>query len=274
MDEECRSELSIRSIWSMPVGYLHFFRNFFLSLQLRETLNSRVAVSRSTMNPKILVAEDEPDILNLVVSNLRAAGYEVLKAEDGPSALAIARTHNPQLLVLDLMLPGMSGLEVCRALKGDPITARLPVIMLTAKAEEIDRIVGLELGADDYVTKPFSPRELVLRVKNILRRNESPGDSADILVTGNIVLDRARVHVSIAGKTVDLTALELKLLTVLMERRGRVQSRDTLLNDVWGYEAAVDTRTVDSHIRRLREKLGVSADRIETVRGFGYRIEG
>ena len=225
------------------------------------------------MNPKILVAEDEPDILNLIASNLRGEGYEVLKAPDGPTALSMMRTHLPQLLVLDLMLPGMPGLEVCRALKADPITARIPIVMLTAKAGEVDRIVGLELGADDYLTKPFSPRELMLRVRNVLRRYERPENDADFLTVGDIVLDRARIYVTVAGKPVDLTTLELKLLTVLMERRGRVQSRDTLLNDVWGYESVVDTRTVDSHIRRLREKLGASADCIETVRGFGYRIE-
>lgn len=229
-------------------------------------MNAKVQV------PHILVAEDEPDMLHLVASNLRAAGFEVLKAEDGPSALAVARSRQPNLLVLDLMLPGMSGLEVCRALKSDPATARIPIIMLTAKAEEIDRIVGLELGADDYVTKPFSPRELVLRVKNVLRRTAKPEEPGDYLVAGDIVVDRARFQVTIRGEGVDFTATELKLLSVLIERRGRVQSRDTLLNDVWGYESAIDTRTVDTHIRRLREKLGETADCIETVRGFGYRM--
>lgn len=224
------------------------------------------------MNPKIVVAEDEPDVLNLVASNLRNAGFEVIKAENGPAALAAARTQSPQLLVLDLMMPGLSGLEICRILKGDPATARLPIIMVTAKAEEIDRIVGLELGADDYVTKPFSPRELVLRVKNVLRRTAGPDEPSDYLAVGRIVVDKARFQVTVQGKQVDFTATELKLLSLLMERRGRVQSRDTLLNDVWGYESAIDTRTVDTHIRRLREKLGEAADCIETVRGFGYRI--
>ena len=224
------------------------------------------------MNPKILVAEDEPDVLSIIASNLRSAGFEVLKSEDGPGALAAARMQSPNLLVLDLMLPGMSGLEVCRTLKADPATAKLPIIILTAKAEEIDRIVGLELGADDYITKPFSPRELVLRIQSVLRRTAKPNTPDDLLSVGDLVVDRARLLVTLRGKSVDFTATELKLLTLLLERRGRVQSRDGLLNDVWGYESVIDTRTVDTHIRRLREKLGASADCIETVRGFGYRI--
>jgi two-component system phosphate regulon response regulator PhoB len=224
---------------------------------------------------KILVAEDEQDVLNLVAANLSSAGYGVLKAEDGESALQQARQALPALIVLDLMLPGMSGLEVCKALKSDAATKGIPVIMLTAKAEEVDRIVGLELGADDYVTKPFSPRELILRIASILRRSAALPDANDILQFGEIRVDRARHEVLIKGKPIDFTATEFKLLTVLMERRGRVQSRDTLLNDVWGYESLIDTRTVDTHIRRLREKLGKTADCIETIRGFGYRmIEG
>ncbi|MCX6966405.1 MAG: response regulator [Verrucomicrobia bacterium] len=223
------------------------------------------------MKPKILIADDEPDVVELVAANLRTAGFEVLKAEDGPSALAVVREQAPQLLILDLMLPGMSGLEVCRVLKGDSATSAIPIVMLTAKAEEVDRIVGLELGADDYVTKPFSPRELVLRVKSVLRRNQNePSDG--LLSLEDIVLDRKRMQVLVEGKPVDFTATELKLLTLLMERRGRVQSREVLLNDVWGYESVIDTRTVDTHVRRVREKLGASADCIETVRGFGYRI--
>lgn len=223
------------------------------------------------MNPKILVADDEPDVLSLVGSNLRRAGFEVIEVEDGEAALEKSRRLVPDLLILDLMLPHLSGLEVCRSLKADPATAGIPIIMLTAKADEIDRVVGLELGADDYVTKPFSPRELVLRVKGMLRRTTRNRDE-DLLASGAIIVDRARMQVSVAGQPVDVTATELKLLAVLIERRGRVQSRDTLLNDVWGYESAIDTRTVDTHIKRLREKLGEEASRVETVRGFGYRI--
>ena len=229
-------------------------------------------MSQKAANQKILVAEDEPDVLNLLVSSLKAAGYQVLKAEDGESALEQARTAMPSLIVLDIMLPEMSGLEVCRVLKSQPSTRIIPVLMLTAKAEEVDRIVGLELGADDYVTKPFSPRELMLRIRSILRRSHANQETTDIIRHGDIQVDRSRCEVQIRGKSIDFTATEFKLLTVLMERRGRVQSRDTLLNDVWGYESAIDTRTVDTHIRRLREKLGKAADCIETVRGFGYRM--
>jgi phosphate regulon transcriptional regulator PhoB len=223
-------------------------------------------------NKKILVAEDEVDVLNLVAMNLKSAGFNVLKAEDGPAALEVARTAFPALIVLDLMLPGMSGIDVCKVLKSESATKLIPIIMLTAKAEEVDRIVGLELGADDYITKPFSPRELVLRVKSVIRRTDSSGPIDHTLKIGDIQLDRARFEVLVKGKQLDFTATEFKLLALLMERRGRVQSRDTLLNDVWGYENLIDTRTVDTHIRRLREKLGKSADCIETVRGFGYRI--
>ena len=229
-------------------------------------------MSTKAANKKILVADDEPDVLHLVAINLKNAGFNVIKAGDGLSALTKARETHPALIVLDLMLPEMSGLEVCRVLKKEPMTAQIPIIMLTAKSEEVDRIVGLELGADDYLTKPFSPRELVLRVKSVLRRASGAAEAGDHLALGEIRIDRARYEVTVAGRAVDFTATEFKLLTVLIERRGRVQSRDTLLNDVWGYESAIDTRTVDTHVRRLREKLGKAADCIETVRGFGYRI--
>lgn len=225
------------------------------------------------MNSKILVADDEEDVLNLVSMNLKNAGFSVIQAVDGTEAISKARMQLPALIVLDIMLPGMSGLEVCKVLKGDPATSRIPVIMLTAKAEEVDRIVGLELGADDYITKPFSPRELVLRVKSVLRRGSAAsGEQNDQIKLGAISVDRARHQVRVKGRPVDLTATEFKLLTLLIERRGRVQNRDKLLNDVWGYESVIDTRTVDTHVRRLREKLGSAADCIETVRGFGYRV--
>lgn len=229
-------------------------------------------MSSKPANKRILVADDEPDVLNLVTLNLKGAGFTVLQAEDGNEALKQARDALPALIVLDLMLPELSGLEVCKVLKKDPQTAQIPIVMLTAKAEEIDRIVGLELGADDYITKPFSPRELILRVQSVLRRVSSGGEPSDQLTLGDIQVDRSRYEVSIKGKAIEFTATEFKLLTLLMERRGRVQSRDVLLNDVWGYESVIDTRTVDTHIRRLREKLGKSADCIETIRGFGYRI--
>ena len=225
-----------------------------------------------TPSKKVLVADDESDVLNLVCNNLKSAGFTPLQAEDGPSALEQAKAQLPALIVLDLMLPGMSGLEVCKALKAEPTTKNIPILMLTAKAEEVDRILGFELGADDYMTKPFSPRELVLRVQSVLRRATSQPEKAEVLKLGDILVDRTRHAVSVRGKELDLTATEFKLLSTLIERRGRVQSRDVLLNDVWGYESVIDTRTVDTHVRRLREKLGKAADCIETIRGFGYRM--
>jgi two-component system phosphate regulon response regulator PhoB len=212
-------------------------------------------------------------MLGLVMSNVKQAGFDPVAAEDGTTALALARDSQPSLIILDLMLPGMSGIEVCKALKKDAATAKIPIIMLTAKAEEVDRIVGFELGADDYVTKPFSPRELVLRIQSVLKRTGTAVETQlEELRLGEITIDRSRCEASVRGKPMELTATEFKLLTTLVERRGRVQSRDALLNDVWGYESIIDTRTVDTHIRRLREKLGVAADYIETIRGFGYRM--
>jgi DNA-binding response OmpR family regulator len=225
-----------------------------------------------TARKRILVADDEPDVLALVALHLQRAGFDVLKAVDGEQALRLARAEEPALVVLDLMMPGLSGLEVAKLLKQSPQTAGIPVLMLTAKADEVDRIVGLEVGADDYVTKPFSPREIVLRVQSILRRMEAAPAAADELQVGCVQVDRVRHEVRIEGKALEFTATEFKLLTVLMERCGRLQSREVLLNDVWGYESVIDTRTVDTHIRRLREKLGVAADLVETVRGFGYRM--
>lgn len=212
-------------------------------------------------------------MLGLVMANVKQAGFDPVPAEDGTTALAVARDTQPSLIILDLMLPGMSGIEVCKQLKKDSATAKIPIIMLTAKAEEVDRIVGFELGADDYITKPFSPRELVLRIQSVLRRTGAASENQmEELRLGEITIDRSRCEASVRGKPMELTATEFKLLTTLVERRGRVQGRDSLLNDVWGYESIIDTRTVDTHIRRLREKLGVAADYIETIRGFGYRM--
>lgn len=221
---------------------------------------------------KILVAEDEEDVRMLICNTLKNSGFSPLWAADGPSALETARTQAPELVVLDLMLPGMHGLEICKALKVAPETKGIPIIMLTAKAEEVDRIVGFELGADDYMTKPFSPRELVLRIQSVLRRAAGQPEESAAIKLGGIVVDRTRHAVTVKGKAVELTAIEFKLLATLMERRGRVQSRDVLLNDVWSYDAAIDTRTVDTHVRRLREKLGKASNCVETVRGFGYRM--
>lgn len=223
-------------------------------------------------NKKILLVEDEGDVVDLLTLQLRkAGGFLVSVANDGAEALKKARAELPALIVLDLMLPQMPGLEVCKILKTDGATRHIPIIMLTAKAEEVDRIVGLEFGADDYVTKPFSPREILLRIRAILRRSQA-SDAEENLARGAITLDPARHHVFVSGKRINLTAVEFKLLSMLMRRPGRVQARDRLLNEVWGYEAAIDTRTVDTHVRRLREKLGKAASAIETVRGFGYRL--
>jgi len=224
------------------------------------------------MSETVLVVDDETDVLDLVVYNLHKAGYKTLAARDGLSALQKARDSLPALVVLDLMLPQIEGTEVCKQLKADPKTAHIPIIMLTAKADELDRVVGFELGADDYVPKPFSPRELVLRVKTILRRTQGKAAPAEVLKADGLLVDLAKHEVTVKGKPVDLTATEFKLLATLMERRGRVQSRDRLLTDVWGYEGDIDTRTVDTHMRRLREKLGKAADAIKTVRGVGYRF--
>jgi len=225
----------------------------------------------ATTGKTILIVEDEHDVLDLLALNLRKAGFTISTASDGAAGLHKVRNESPALIVLDLMLPKMSGLEICKILKSDPATRQIPVLMLTAKAEEIDRIVGLEFGADDYVTKPFSPREVALRIRAILRRSDGKPDE-EHLSAGPIVIDPARHEVSVRGKRVNLTSLEFKLLRTLMQRRGRVQERDRLLNEVWGYESVIDTRTVDTHVRRLRKKLGKAADAIESVRGFGYRL--
>jgi len=224
------------------------------------------------MPDTILIVDDEPDVVDLLVYNLQKAGFKTLTARDGHAALQAARDELPAVVVLDLMLPGLDGTDVCRQLKADPKTAATPVIMLTAKAEEVDRIVGLELGADDYITKPFSPRELILRIKTILRRGAGTRAPGEVLKLNDLVVNIAKHDVTFKGKPIELTATEFKLLALLLERRGRVQTRDALLTDVWGYEGDVDTRTVDTHVRRLREKLGKAADWLETVRGVGYRF--
>ena len=220
----------------------------------------------------ILIVEDERDVIDLLTLNLRrVGGFTVSTAADGVTGLRKAREEKPALIILDLMLPGISGLELCKMLKSEPQTRDIPILMLTAKAEEIDRILGLEFGADDYVTKPFSPREVILRIQAILRRGAGSPEDGEI-VAGSIIIDPARHRVFIDGKPVHLTSIEYKLLHTLITKRGRVQARDRLLNEVWGYESVIDTRTVDTHVRRLRAKLGKNGDAIETVRSFGYRF--
>lgn len=225
---------------------------------------------------KILVVEDEPDILEMVRYNLDQAGLDVETAEDAERALQSVQEVLPDLIILDLMLPGIDGLDMCRQLKQDARTRHIPILMLTARKEEVDRIVGLELGADDYVVKPFSPRELVLRVQAILRRSQdslqSTTDTETWLDMGPISIDKAAHQALLNGNSLELTGTEFKLLITLIERRGRVQTRDDLLDTVWGYEYSGYGRTVDTHIRRLREKLGEASEWIETVRGVGYRF--
>ena len=229
-------------------------------------------LSKCDVRSKILVVDDEPEAVELLEFNLKQAGFDVIAAADGAQALKKARAALPSLIVLDLMLPEIDGLEVCKMLRRDPATARIPIIMLTAKAAEIDRVLGLELGAEDYITKPFSPRELVLRVQKVLKRGRTGEEEPDRLKFGDLIIDSPRHLVTWRGKRVELTATEFKLLLILAQRRGRVQSRDQLLRDVWDYNSFIDTRTVDTHMRRLREKLGPASKHLDTVRGGGYRF--
>ena len=223
---------------------------------------------------KALVVDDEQAIVDLVRHHLEKEGIVCLEASEGEIALQLARTERPDLLVLDLMLPGIDGLEICRLLRREPATAAMVIIMLTAKAEEVDRVVGLEMGADDYVVKPFSPRELVARVKAVLRRGRDP-QTGTVQRIGTIEVDDAKHQVRLAGRVVDLTVKEFDLLSVLMQAKGRVLNREHILEVVWGYANAVDieSRTVDVHVRRLREKLRDESHRIVTVKGVGYRFE-
>ena len=224
------------------------------------------------MKPKILVVDDEPDALDVLGFNLKEAGYAPIFAKDGARAISAARDEHPDLIVLDLMLPEVNGLDVCKILRRDAGTASIPIIMLTARAAEMDRVVGLELGADDYVTKPFSPRELVLRIKKLLARAAVSPQSEPQIRFGDLEIDVPAHAVRVAGQEITLTATEFKLLEILAQRRGRVQTRDRLLQDVWGYDNPIDSRTVDTHMRRLREKLGSASRFLETIRGVGYRF--
>ncbi len=224
---------------------------------------------------KILVVEDEQDLRQVLEYNLRQAGYEVLLAPTGSEGLRHAREQHPDLVLLDLMLPDLSGTEVCKQLKDHHATRGIPIVMVTARGEEIDRVVGFELGVDDYVVKPFSVRELLLRVQAILRRGRSDErTNEEDIEFGVLRIDRGAHRVWVASSEVELTALEFKLLITLYERRNRVQSRATLLDDVWGIQADITTRTVDTHVKRLREKLDRARDYVETVRGVGYRFVG
>ena len=224
------------------------------------------------MISKILIVEDEPDIRDTLSYNFEKEGFKVLSSADGKSALKLLESNKPNIVILDLMLPDMSGLDLCRQIKNDKKLSNTSIIMLTAKSEEIDRIVGFELGADDYVTKPFSVRELILRVKVLIKKHISTEQKDTSITLGSIYMNLDAHEVRINKQDIILTALEFKLLRHLLQRKGRVQTRDQLLGDVWGYSSEVTTRTVDTHIKRLREKLGVFADYIQTIRGVGYKF--
>ena len=220
----------------------------------------------------IYIVEDEPDIRETLAYNLSQEGFKVSEFSDAESCLDKIQKKKPDLLILDLMLPGMSGLDLCKEIRADKSLQNLAIIMLTAKGEEVDRIIGFELGADDYVTKPFSVRELILRVKVILKKQNDAVENNELVEFGPIKLNLDAHEVLINDDEIILTALEFKLLKHLIQRRGRVQTRDQLLGDVWGYSSEITTRTVDTHIKRLREKLGTVGDYIQTVRGVGYRL--
>ncbi len=227
------------------------------------------------MRETILIVEDEKDIVKMLDYNLKKEGFKTLIAHDGEDALDAANIRYPDLILLDLMLPGMDGLEVCKSLKGESKTALIPIIMLTAKSQESDKVVGLELGADDYMTKPFSPRELVARIKAVLRRFKEKDKLPEVLKIGELTLDFSRIAVTVKDKPVELTAKEFELLRALIKAKGRVLSRDYLLDTIWGFDHAMEiqTRTVDVHIRTLRKKLKSESGRIVTVKNYGYRFE-
>ncbi len=225
------------------------------------------------MKTTILIADDEPDVVRMISASFTSAGYGVLEVFDGAAALEAARSKAPALLVLDLMMPGLTGFEVLRALKNDGETASIPVIVLSAHADESNRVLGLELGAEDFVRKPFSPRELVLRGRAILQHRQAPPVEARRFTSGAISLDQDRCVAQINGEAVSLTAIEFELLGLLVRNGGRVLRREALLAQIWGEDSDIDLRTVDTHIRRLRDKLGPAAAQVVTVRGFGYRLD-
>ncbi len=227
------------------------------------------------MKEKILIVEDEKDIIKMLEYNLKKEGFRVIAAGDGEDAIDLAIRGQPDLILLDLMLPGMDGLEVCKALKKENKASAIPIIMLTAKSQESDKVVGLELGADDYITKPFSPRELIARIKAVLRRVTEKEKLPEIFQTGDLKIDFAKISVTVKDKPVELTAKEFELLRTLLKAKGRVLSRDYLLDTIWGFDHAMEiqTRTVDVHIRTLRKKLKTESKHIITVKNYGYRFE-
>ena len=227
------------------------------------------------MKEKILIVEDEKDIIKMLEYNLKKEGFKVIDARDGEDALDLAVREYPDLILLDLMLPGIDGLDVCKTLKKESKTSSIPIIMLTAKSQESDKVVGLELGADDYITKPFSPRELIARIKAVLRRATEKEKLPEVFQLGDLRIDFSKISVSVKDKPVELTAKEFELLKTLLKAKGRVLSRDYLLDSIWGYDHAMEiqTRTVDVHVRTLRKKLKAAAKMILTVKNYGYRFE-
>ncbi len=227
------------------------------------------------MKEKILIVEDEKDIIKMLDYNLKKEGFRVIDARDGEDALDLALREHPDLILLDLMLPGMDGLEVCKALKKESKTSSIPIIMLTAKSQESDKVLGLGLGADDYITKPFSPRELIARIKAVLRRVNEKEKLPEIFQSGDLKIDFAKISVEVKHKPIELTSKEFELLKILLKAKGRVLSRDYLLDTIWGYDHAMEiqTRTVDVHVRTLRKKLKLAAKMIVTVKNYGYRFE-
>ncbi|TBR19964.1 response regulator transcription factor [bacterium] len=227
------------------------------------------------MKEKILIVDDEKDIVKMLDYNLKKEGYRTVLVYDGEDALSFAKKEHPDIILLDLMLPGIDGLEVCKALKKEEKTSLIPIIMLTAKTQEADKVIGLELGADDYMTKPFGLKELLARIKAVLRRAKEKEKLPEIINVGSLVIDFSRIAVSLHNKPIELTAKEFELLTTLIKAKGRMLSRDYLLDTVWGFDQAmnIQTRTVDVHIRTLRKKLKAEAKRIVTVKNYGYRFE-
>lgn len=234
-----------------------------------------MSIRVNKMNEKILIIEDEQDIARMLEYNLKKEGFRVISALDGQEGLRLAQKQRPNIIILDLMLPEIDGLEVCRLLRQNNDTLAIPVIMLTAKSQETDKIVGLELGADDYITKPFSVRELTARVKAVLRRARGKDKLPEIFKIGNLTIDFSKIKAAVGNKPVELTAKEFELLSALIKAKGRVLSRDYLLDNIWGFDQAVEiqSRTVDVHIQTLRKKLKTEAKRVVTVKNYGYRFE-
>lgn len=227
------------------------------------------------MKDTILIVEDEKDIAKMIEYNLKKEGYKTIIASDGEVAIDAAISKLPDLILLDLMLPGLGGLDVCKELRAERKTATIPIIMLTAKSQEADKVIGLELGADDYVTKPFSPRELIARIKAVLRRGQENDSQPEVIKIGGLVLNLSKIEVTVKDRPIELTSKEFELLRTLVKAKGRVLSRDYLLDNIWGFDHAIEiqTRTVDVHIRTLRKKLKTEAKRIVTVKNYGYRLD-